>query len=142
VAEAPNTAAAAQIAKQALRRLAMAKLEPTPENYARAYAIESGQEPSAVGTSDGGLPERAQAALQRLLQLGVSDLAERQELQRELRMGQYDEANRRAERLLASDGPAAQGDALAQTVDKLVRGLERGGRQWTLARKRDGLQRV
>ena len=142
MAEAPNTAAAAQIAKQALRRLAMAKLEPTPENYARAYAIESGQEPSAVGTSDGGLPERAQAALQRLLQLGVSDLAERQELQRELRMGQYDEANRRAERLLASDGPAAQGDALAQTVDKLVRGLERGGRQWTLARKRDGLQRV
>jgi diguanylate cyclase len=139
---APNLNAPAQIAKQALRRLAMAKLEPTPENYARAYAIESGQEPTPAASADGALPERAQAALQRLLQLGVSDLGERQELQRELRMGLFDDANRRAERLIASDGPAAQGDVLAQTVDKLVRGLERGGRQWTLARKKDGLQRV
>ncbi|MBH9553553.1 GGDEF domain-containing protein [Inhella gelatinilytica] len=130
----------AQVAKQALRRLAMAKLEPTPENYARAYAIESGQETG--GATDSGLPERAQPALQRLLQLGVSDLAERQELQREWRLGQYEEALKRAERILSSDGPAAQGEALAQTVDKLVRGLERGGRQWTVARKKDGLQRV
>ena len=37
----------AQVAKGALRRLATAKLEPTPENYARAYAEESGQ-PAAV----------------------------------------------------------------------------------------------
>ena len=27
----------AQLAKAALRRLALEKLEPTPENYARAY---------------------------------------------------------------------------------------------------------
>ncbi len=42
--------AAASVAKGALRRLAMAKLEPTPENYARAYAEESGQvaAPSAL----------------------------------------------------------------------------------------------
>jgi diguanylate cyclase len=31
------------LAKGALRRLAQAQLEPTPENYARAYADESGQ---------------------------------------------------------------------------------------------------
>ncbi|MFN8893615.1 MAG: GGDEF domain-containing protein, partial [Betaproteobacteria bacterium] len=32
----------AQLAKGALRRLAMAQLEPTPEHYARAYAEEAG----------------------------------------------------------------------------------------------------
>ncbi|MBH9575854.1 GGDEF domain-containing protein [Inhella proteolytica] len=131
----------AQLAKQALRRLAAAKLEPTPENYARAYALESGQEP-AGSSAESGLSERALAALQRLLQLGVSDLGERQELQRELRLGEFDAVQRRSERLLATEGPAAQGEALAQAVDKLARGLERGGRQWTLARKKDGLQRV
>ena len=58
---------ATQIAKQALRRLATSKLEPTPENYARAYAAEAGgplPEPA--------LPERAVAPLMRLVQLGVS----------------------------------------------------------------------
>jgi len=133
--------APAQLAKLALRRLAAAKLEPTPENYARAYALEAGQE-STPPAAEAGLSERALAALQRLLQLGVADLAERQELQRELRLGEFDAVQRRTERLLANEGPAAQGEALAQTVDKLVRGLERGGRQWTLARKKDGLQRV
>ena len=133
--------APAQLAKLALRRLAAAKLEPTPENYARAYALEAGQDSPPVA-ADAGLSERALTALQRLLQLGVADLAERQELQRELRLGEFDAVQRRTERLLANEGPAAQGEALAQTVDKLVRGLERGGRQWTLARKKDGLQRV
>jgi hypothetical protein len=36
------------LAKGALRRLAQAQLEPTPENYARAYAEESGQPPGRV----------------------------------------------------------------------------------------------
>ena len=38
-----GTQAPAMIAKAALRRLAMSKLEPTPENYARAYAEEAGE---------------------------------------------------------------------------------------------------
>ncbi|MFO1216924.1 MAG: diguanylate cyclase [Burkholderiaceae bacterium] len=37
----------AQIAKAALRRLAMDKLEPTPEHFARAYAQEAGLPPPA-----------------------------------------------------------------------------------------------
>ena len=83
--DATRTAAVApaQIAKGALRRLAMAKQEPTPVNYARAYAEESG-EPAA-----------------------------------------------------ANPGPA-----WAQVIDRLVRALERGGRNWTGARKKDSLQRV
>jgi diguanylate cyclase len=80
-------AAPAQIAKGALRRLAAARLEPTPDNFARAYAEEAGQP----------LPAAADKAL---------------------------------------------GPAWAGLIERLARGLERGGRQWTLARKKDSLQRV
>lgn len=80
----------AQIAKAALRRLVLDKLEPTPENYARAYAQESGEKPAPA------------------------------------------------------DKPAASDDgpALAALIGKLVRGVERGGRHWTAARRKDSLQRV
>lgn len=86
----------AQIAKAALRRLAMDKLEPTPEHFARAYAQEAG------------LP-------------------------------------------LPPSGPAAStapATSVAPTLDwaalieRLARGLERGSRQWTGARKKQSLQRV
>lgn len=82
---APPSAAAdgrpAQLAKAALRRLAQDKLEPTPDNYARAYQAEQGLPPAA-------------------------------------------------------------GDSLATLIESIVRGIERGGKQWTLARKKDSLQRV
>ncbi|MBX9717066.1 MAG: diguanylate cyclase [Burkholderiaceae bacterium] len=82
----PGAAAAAdgrptQLAKAALRRLAQDKLEPTPDNYARAYQAEQGMAPAA-------------------------------------------------------------GDSLAGLIESIVRGIERGGKQWTLARKKDSLQRV
>ena len=41
-APAPEPPAPAQIAKAALRRLTLERLEPTPENYARAYQAERG----------------------------------------------------------------------------------------------------
>ena len=41
-AQAPEPTAPAQIAKAALRRLTLERLEPTPENYARAYQAERG----------------------------------------------------------------------------------------------------
>lgn len=37
---------------------------------------------------------------------------------------------------------AAQADALAKLIERVVRGVQRGGRQWTTARKKDSLQRV
>jgi diguanylate cyclase len=75
----------AQIAKATLLRLAQARQEPTPENYARAW-VEAG---------------------------GV-----------------------------ALRGHDADGEAWAALLDQLVRGLDRGGKQWTAARKKDSLQRV
>ena len=81
-------AAVAAVAKKALRRLAQTQLEPTPENYARAYAEEAGQPPP-----------------------------------------------------LAADNKA-QGAAWASLIERLARSLERGGRQWTAARRKESLQRV
>jgi diguanylate cyclase len=82
----------AQVAKGALRRLAQAQLEPTPENYARAYAEESGQA-AAPATP-------------------------------------------------AASEARAQGAAWAALVERLAHNLERGGRQWTGARRKESLQRV
>src|SRR4249920_3150103 len=73
----------AQLAKGALRRLALDKLEPTPENYARAYRQEAGEPP---------LP--------------------------------------------------SEGAAIAGLIERIVRGIERGSKGWTPARKKESLQRV
>jgi diguanylate cyclase len=71
----------AQIAKAALRRLAVERLEPTPENYERAYRQEAGE--SADTT-----------------------------------------------------------EALATLIERIIRGIERTGRNWTPARRKDAIQRV
>ena len=71
----------ATLAKGALRRLVQAQLEPTPENFTKAYAEESGQP----------LPA-------------------------------------------ASDGRASA-QAWAPLVERLSKNLQRGGRQWTAARR-------
>ena len=101
--------AAAAWAKAALRNLAQARLEPTPENYARAYAAESGQPlttPAVPATPVPGVASAPNAPI------------------------------------APSDELRTQGDAWAALVDRLARNLDRGGRQWTSARRKDSLQRV
>src|SRR5690349_7807316 len=71
----------AQIAKAALRRLAAERLEPTPENYERAFRQEAGEAPEAS-------------------------------------------------------------DALAVLIERIMRGIEKGGQNWTTARRKEGIQRV
>jgi diguanylate cyclase len=78
---------AADLAKAALRRLSNDRLEPTPENYARAYALEAGQTPPPTSEVAPPVP-------------------------------------------------------LADWIERVVRGLERGGRHWTSARKKDSLKHV
>lgn len=134
-----STLTPAQLAKAALQRLAQARLEPTPENYARAYAIEAGGEPATGGA---GVPEKLQQLISRLISLALPSGAARQELQASLREQRLDELLRQVDKLLDTAGPGAQAEALAQAIERLVRGLERGGRHWTLARKKDGINRV
>jgi diguanylate cyclase len=82
-----------QLAKGALRRLVMSRAEPTPANFARAYAAEAGHALPAVAPTPS-----------------------------------------------VADGPSAQDWAIL--MERLVRGLESGRRQWSMANKKDSLQHV
>ena len=125
----------AQLAKGALRRLAVAKLEPTPANYARAYADEAGEPLSPEG-----LPPKARAAVDRLVMRATDDAPLRGELSAALMEARYDDLQRALDRSAAAAASAAQ--AWALLIDRLARGLERGARHWTGARKKESLQRV
>ena len=123
-----------QIAKAALRRLALAKIEPTPENYARAYAAEGGRAAAA-------LPEAARARLQRLAAtLGAEGGSSGDDLVRALMAGRWDEADA----ILADASSRNQGQAQdwVELLQRLSQGLERGNRRWTVARRKDGLMRL
>ena len=89
----------ANLAKAALRRLAEQRLEPTPENFRKAYEAESGAPSTEVADSG-----RANAT---------------------------DSVNQ-----------AEEGERWSKLIGRILRGAERGGRQWTAARKKDSLQRV
>ena len=123
----------AQIAKAALRRLALARLEPTPENYAQAWAEETGGSATA-------LPARARPPLERLASRLTDSPEARDGLLAPLMDGDWDEVARQVDR--ATESAAAQSQAWAQLIERLTRSLERGGKQWTLARKKDSLKRV
>ena len=132
----PASPAPAQLAKGALRRLATSKQEPTPANYARAYAEESG-EPMLP---DGALPARARPQIERLVARATDDVALRAELVGALMDARFDELQRALDR--AASAATAASQAWAQLIDRLAKGLERGGKHWTGARKKDSLQRV
>ena len=123
-----------QVAKAALRRLALDKIEPTPENYARAYAAEGGQASTA-------LPEPARPLLQRMAASLVAEgSSSGDELVRALMAGRWDEADG----ILGNAAAQAQGQGQdwADLLQRLALGLERGSKLWTAARKKDSLTRV
>ena len=126
----------AALAKGALRRLAQARQEPTPANFARAYADEAGEALPADGT----LPPRARAPVERLVMRATDDTALRGEISAALMEARYDDLQRALDR--GASAAAAQGAGWAQLIDRVARGLERGARHWTAARKKDSLQRV
>ncbi|MDH4391846.1 MAG: GGDEF domain-containing protein [Aquabacterium sp.] len=126
----------AQLAKGALRRLATSKREPTPANFARAYAEEAGD----AAPADGQLPPRARAQIDRLVSRASDDPTLRTDLAAALMDGRYDDLQRALDR--GASAAAGQGAAWALLIDRLAKGLERGARHWTGARKKDSLQRV
>ncbi len=121
---------ATQLAKAALRRLVLAKLEPTPDNYARAYQQEAGGQASASV-----LPERAQRIIEKVAQRALGP-ENGSQLGHALAEGRWDQAERALE--VGDDS----GRQLAELIDRILRGVERRSRQWTPARKKDSLQRV
>lgn len=93
----------AMLAKAALRRLAQARQEPTPENFRQAYETEAQQ-------------------------AGVANAAASAATSPASASGAW------------SDEEA--GSRWSTLIEQIVKGAERGGRQWTSARKKDSLQRV
>ena len=126
----------AQLAKGALRRLALAKLEPTPAHFARAYAEEAG----TPLPPEGSLPPRAKPQIDRLVMRVTDDATLRGELASALMEARFDDLQRALDR--GADAAAAHARSWATLIDRLARGLERGARHWTGARKKDSLQRV
>ena len=124
----------ALLAKGALRRLATERLEPTPENYARAFRLEAG---NPKGSSV--LPARAQRLVEKLAvrAFDVDATHVRAEFAQAIAEGQWDHAERAFE---AAPGQAA--DALAVLIERIMRGVEHGGQNWTAARRKAGIQRV
>jgi diguanylate cyclase len=128
---------ATQLAKAALRRLVLEKLEPTPENYAAAYRLEAGDAASLSV-----LPERAVKLVERLALRAfdadpTAGAAAAADLARQMGLGRWEHA----ERALQAQPPADPA-AYASLLERIVRGVERGSRAWTTARKKDSLQRV
>jgi diguanylate cyclase len=114
----PAAPSAAALAKAAFRRLAQSQLEPTPENYAKAYAQEAGLPPP--GPAAPAAPATTGPAPAVLAAAPPPDPAAASAL---------------------ADGKA-QAQAWAALVERLPRSLERGGKQWTAARRKDSMNRV
>ena len=136
-AEAAPGTSPAHLAKAALRRLAVDKLEPTPENYERAYRMEAGG--ATVATL---LPERGQRLIERVAQRAFDaeasgGAAAATEFALALARGRWEAAER-----VLQNSPAADASVIAALIERIVRGIDRGGRNWTQARKKEGLQRV
>jgi diguanylate cyclase len=124
----------AQLAKAALRRLVTQQLEPTPENYAQAYWHEAGR-----GTPVPAFAEPARRLIERVAALAIPGAAAGacDDFNDALAQGRWDQAERILEAACAIDA-----GALAELMSRMLRGVERGGRHWTAARKKDSLQRV
>lgn len=136
-----GSTAAAQVAKAALRRLVVEKLEPTPENYARAYRLEAGEAASLSVLPDRAVKLVEQLALRAFDVDAAAGAAAAADLARQMGLGRWDHAERvlRAQPQLDS---SAESLAYASLLERIVRGVERGSRAWTTARKKDSLQRV
>ena len=132
----PSAPSSAEVAKAALRRLVVSRLEPTPENFARAFRAEAGQGQAAPGR-----PERGVTLLERVLARGVPQAAatQRRSLAQALFEGHWEQAERELDQLAEAE-PA--GAALADLIERIVSGIGRSGRQWTSARRKESLQRV
>ncbi len=131
----PATSQPAQVAKAALKRLVESRLEPTPENYAKAYRAEGGTSSPAPHS------ERGLHLLERLAGAVGPDAAatDRRALAGAILDGRWELAERTLDKLSVEND---QGATLASLIERIVRGVERGGRQWTSGRRKESLQRV
>ena len=126
-----------EIAREALRQLALRRVAPTPDNYRKLYAEIGGMR------TDDDAP--SEAFLRKLARRLPRDVAERQRLGREfdqaLSSGQLKAAEDALGRYL--DGlKAVEQPAWNELIINLLRAWEARQQGWTTARKREALERV
>jgi diguanylate cyclase len=120
----PEARQPAALAKGALRRLAQAQQEPTPENFARAYAEEAGEarpEPRAQGLAEAQAEARAE-----LRSAGLAWVALVERLARQLPRGgrQWTAARRRDSLQRLLDGSRSEPARLQQRLTSLMTAWE------------------
>ncbi len=94
---------------------------------------------AGAGTSAGRVARGAELSVAQLAKATLRRLVAEQ---REPTPDNYARAWVREGGTLASAVPEVSGAQWAALIERLVRGFERGSRQWTMARKKEGLQRV
>src|SRR6202012_4185319 len=115
---------AAETAKAALRRLALSKLEPTPENYARAWAEEGGAAPvaapapAAPAAAPAAASPKAKNVYDRIAVRLFEDGTQREEFSQVMQRADWEAARGYVERAAESQLALAQG--VAQTIEKLA----------------------
>jgi diguanylate cyclase len=130
---------AALLAKATLRRLVAEQRDPSPENYAQAWRAEAAAAGVALpaATVAAGIPAELKRPLERLAQAAFDDAQAATALLADLAAGRTAAAERCIDAARSADGPA-----LAALIEQLMRGVERSGKGWTAARKKDSVQRV
>ncbi|PXW93717.1 diguanylate cyclase [Sphaerotilus hippei] len=128
------TPSVADLAKATLRRLAMARLEPTPSNYARAWREEGGADVAEP------LPEAARTAIDQMAQRFLPSGPARSRFQEQLMAQRWTEL----QALLEAEVPpnAQQARTWAELIEQSVRQLERSSRLWPTGRRKDSFQHV
>ena len=131
----------AQIAKAALRRLAVERLEPTPENYERAYRLEAGEAPESTEalatlierivrgmerTGHSWTPARRREGIQRVLAGGRGDPRKLQHRLSQL-VNSWESDAPATSIGVADDGAGGREPPGAARCDRTARGERRAG---------------
>ncbi len=87
-----------------------------------------------------GLPPQARPLVDKIVSRVTDDAALREPLAAALMHGHWDAARKALDAAVTAG--AARAEAWGPLIERIARGLERGGRQWTAARKKDSLKRV
>ncbi len=114
------------LAKGALRRLAQAQLEPTPENYARAYAEESGPAPAAASAQAPAPTSAPSPAAPDLKAQGAAWASLVERLARNLERGgrQWTAGRRKESMRRVLDGSRSDAQRLLQRLQSLMSAWE------------------
>lgn len=130
-----------EAARETLKRLTLRKLAPTPENFTEIYA-------EVAANDEGGPPQSAARMLERLAAEFSATGEPGAQLARQVQDRNWGEVHKLLAELARSKGDGGNAKDSDEAGDwgtlvhNLLRELEIRHGGWTIARKRDGLERV